>query len=317
MRCILAALTLVLVGAATQARAEPIVAVPIGGRMLVTFDSTLPGAITSTVAVTGLGTASIDVIDYRPSDGQLYGYSRISNSIYRINTATGAATLVSTLNNSSFSLDTIAMDFNPVTGQLRLVGFDAPRQIVRNLRVDVDTGATVEEGNVRFAPSDTNAGRLPFVTGAAYTNNFAGATATTLYVVSNGPLSLSVQDPPSSGVLTTVGPTIIPGVLIGFDISGLTGIAYATANFPVEGVGTIPQFFTIDLSTGAATLVGRIGTGTGLPSQYVGVAAPVGRRAEPIPEPATVVLLLTGLAGVGAIGRRRKAAGETKRQSEC
>ncbi|MBA2645599.1 MAG: DUF4394 domain-containing protein, partial [Pyrinomonadaceae bacterium] len=194
MRCILAALTLVLVGAATQARAEPIVAVPIGGRMLVTFDSTLPGAITSTVAVTGLGTASIDVIDYRPSDGQLYGYSRISNGIYRIDTVTGAATLVSTLSNSSLSLDTIAMDFNPETGQLRLVGFDAPRQIVRNLRVDVDTGATVEEGNVRFAPSDTNAGRLPFVTGAAYTNNFAGATATTLYVVSNGPLSLSVQD---------------------------------------------------------------------------------------------------------------------------
>ncbi len=311
MRSILAVLTLVLVGAATLAHAEPIVAIPIGGRTLVSFDSTMPVTITSTITVTGLGTASIDAIDYRPANGQLYGYSRISNSIYRIDTATGTATLVSTLSISSLSLDTIGMDFNPVTGQLRLVGFDATRQIVRNLRVDVDTGATVEEGNVRFAPSDPNAGRLPFVTGAAYTNNFEGAAATTLYVVSNGPLSLSILDPPSSGTLTTVGSTIIPGVLIGFDISGLTGIAYATANFPVEGLGTIPQFYTINLSTGAATLIGQIGTGIGLPSQYVGVAAPVG-RAEPIPEPATVVLLLTGLAGAGAIGRRRKAAGETK-----
>jgi hypothetical protein len=312
MRRTFEVLTLVLVCAAIQAHAEPIVAVSLGGRTLVTFDSTMPGTITSTVTVTGIGTASIEAIDYRPADGQLYGYSRVSNSIYRLDAATGTATLVSTLNNSSFSLDTIAIDFNPVTGQLRLVGFDAPRQIVRNLRVDVDTGATVEEGNARFAPSDTNAGRLPFVTGAAYTNNFAGATATTLYVVSNGPLSLSIQDPPSSGMLTTVGPTIIPGVLIGFDISGLTGIAYATANFPIEGISTIPQFYTINLGTGVGTLVGRIGTGAGLPSQYVGVAAPVG-RAEPIPEPATVVLLLTGLAGVGAIGRRRKAAGEAKR----
>lgn len=48
-----------------------------------------------------------------------------------------------------------------------------------------------------------------------------------------------------------------PNNLAGFDISGATATAYAAFNI----IGGSAQFSTINLATGAATLVGNIGGG--------------------------------------------------------
>jgi hypothetical protein len=52
--------------------------------------------------------------------------------------------------------------------------------------------------------------------GSAYTNNFAGASVTTLYGIDSNLDILATQNPPNAGLLNTVGP-------LGFNASDLVG----------------------------------------------------------------------------------------------
>lgn len=163
----LIALLLCLVGATRRAEAEPLVALT-SANTLVTFDSAAPGTITNTAAITGLVSGETLIgIDRRPANGQLYGITN-QGRIYILNPLTGVAVFQSqttTPVGSSFGVD-----FNPVPDRLRVVS-DADQ----NLRINVDTGATIVDGTLN--PGNPN------VVAAAYTNNFAGATTTTLYVI--------------------------------------------------------------------------------------------------------------------------------------
>lgn len=94
-RTLLAAASL-LAAATGSIYAEPAVAITATNRLL-NFDTASPGNITINVPITVLRTGDFFVgIDFRPADGILYGVAN-SGAIYRINVATGAATLVSTL----------------------------------------------------------------------------------------------------------------------------------------------------------------------------------------------------------------------------
>ncbi len=111
----------------------------------------------------------------------------------------------------------------------------------QNLRINVNTGAVTTDGNLN--PGD------PSVTGAAYTNNFAGATSTTLYVIDSASDTLQIQNPPNNGTFVTVGS--LGGdapAFVGFDISSSSGIAFASAI-----IGGSSNLYTINLSTGLAS----------------------------------------------------------------
>src|SRR6266498_2563697 len=115
-----------------------------------------------------------------------------------------------------------------------------------------------------------------------------------LRVVSSNGQNLRIN--PNDGQLFTVGAMgFNTSDLVGFDISGLTGVAYAALTPPTGGSS---QLFTINLTTGAATLVGTIGGGLTI----TGLAASVG---SPVPEPTTLLLFATGIAATGIKMRRR------------
>ena len=251
MKKLLLAATL-LAATTLQSYAEPAMAITADNR-LVSFDTQRTNTTPINVPLTGLAAGEFLVgIDFRPSDGKLYALSNNAR-IYTIDVASGEATFVSTLTadptdstNPFTGLvgTSFGIDFNPVVDRLRVVS-----NAEQNLRINVNTGATITDGNLN--PGD------PSVTGAAYTNNFAGATSTTLYVIDSASDTLQIQNPPNNGTLTVVGG--LDGdapEIVGFDISSSSGIAYASA--VVNGLSNL---YTINLTTGRVTFVGQIGSG--------------------------------------------------------
>jgi hypothetical protein len=170
----------------------------------------------------------------RPLNGQLYALGS-TNRLYTINTSSGAATAVGTtplaLTGSNFGFD-----FNPTVDRIRIVS-----ETGVNLRVNPADGVAVVDGAL-------NPG-TPAVTGAAYTNNFAGATSTVLYDIDSTTDQLFRQDPPNNGTLVAVG-SLGANVTAanGFDIGGTSGTAFAALT-----VGSAGYIYTINLTTGAAT----------------------------------------------------------------
>jgi len=188
-----------------------------------------------TKAITNLQTGERIVgLDMRPANGQLYGLGS-TNRLYTINMSSGAAAVVGTvllpLTGAEFGFD-----FNPTVDRIRIVSNTGV-----NLRVNPIDGVAAVDGLL-------NPG-TPSVTAAAYTNNFAGATATVLFDIDSNTDQLYRQDPPNNGTLVAVGAlgVNVTGVN-GFDIGGTSGTGFA-----VLTVGSTASVYTINLTSGAAT----------------------------------------------------------------
>lgn len=228
-------------------RAEEIAAVT-ADRSLFFFDSTALGTLTNGQPI--LGSRSDDPfvgIDYRPATGVLYALGS-SGHLYTIifNRTYGASRFepASTLTGTNFGFD-----FNPVTDQVRVTS-DAEQ----NLRLNPNDGTLIAADNtLAFAPGDPNFGVDPNVVASAYTNNFPGAGGTVLYDIDSNLDALLIQNP-TDGALRTIGPLgVDTDGNVGFDISSVTGTAYALLT-----VGGSTGIYTIDLGSGAATFLGPI-----------------------------------------------------------
>jgi len=239
-----------------------------GAETIVGFNEAAPRKILSDAAVTGLQPGeSLLGIDFRPANGLLYGVGS-SNRLYTIDPVTGAATAVG---NGQFAVPltpgAAGFDFNPTVDRIRFVN-----QAGQNARLNPDTGAIVDfdtvtggtqlDGNLAYAEGDSNFGKLPAGVGAAYVNNFAGATSTTLFVIDTNSDVLVRQAPPNNGVLNTIGPLgIDAGTVLGFDIRSVDGNETALAAIEVGGVSGL---YNINLTTGQASIVDKIGNGQGI-----------------------------------------------------
>src|SRR5215510_12331739 len=229
---------------------------------LLNFNPGAPGVINSSRFINGLASGeSVVGIDFRPADGRLYALTSASR-LYTINPANGFAAPVGASFAPALSGQSFGFDFNPVPDRIRVVS-DGDQ----NLRLNPNNGAVAGvDTTLAYATGDPNAGVNPNVVGSAYTNNFAGATATTLYGIDSSLDALVTQGSvggaptsPNSGQLFTVGMLNVNTTdLVGFDIAPVTNAAFASLT--PQGMSA-SQLYTINLATGAATLVGAIGGG--------------------------------------------------------
>lgn len=262
---------------------------------LLSFDSSAPEDLLGNSVISGLSSnEDLLGIDIRPANGLIYGLGSFGN-IYTINPGTGAASYVSTVS-VPLSGSRFGVDFNPVADRLRIVS-----DLDQSLRVNVATGAALIDGSLAYG-AGPGFGVNPNVTAAAYTNSFSPsprvAPGTLLYAIdvrsSND--RLVTINPPNAGTLAIVGPLgVNVGALNGFDIltQGAVHQGFAALQPTTSGIS---HFYSIDLGTGAATLIGAIGGGDLIDGITV-----VG---SVIPEPSTVSLLGVGLLA-GIVARRR------------
>jgi hypothetical protein len=253
----------------------------------VSFNAATPATITSTRAITGLAAGETLLgIDVRPANQKLYALGATGNLYELVRSgSTFSATSVGVLTTLPMG-NAFGIDFNPVPDRLRVVSDTG-----QNLRINPNNGATIVDGNIT---SDTG---MVMLVGAAYTNNFAGATSTVLYAIDAVSGGLLRSTDPNAGVYTGTNlmgdpfqPLGFPFTnqnRIGFDISGRTGRAFANVD---------SLLWEVNLTSGMATSLGFVGSG---PIRSIATTGA-------IPEPATWAMLIAGFGLVGTALRRRR-----------
>ena len=240
----------------------------LSGNNLVTFDTQNPSFIRTLVPVTGVAsTQTIVGMDMRPSNNMLYilGYNATSNEaqLYTINPATGVATVInSTPTSIVLGAVNVGLDFNPVVDKIRIVSNGN-----QNYRLDPTTGTlTATDANLAFATADVNFGADPNAGSIAYINSYGTPTTTTLYNYEENLNIITTQIPPNAGTLNTIGASGITinavDATVDLDIfyepTTQINTAYLAAN---TGTTTNDNLYSVNLTSGASTLIGKIGYG--------------------------------------------------------
>lgn len=276
------------------------------GNRIVTFSPSAPGSLTSDVPINGLPQNTILTgIDIRPLDGALYSVST-AGIVYRLDSVAGGYQAVSTgfvqvappLTGTPIPVtgSNFGFDFNPTVDRIRLTS-----DTDQNLRINPLNGGAASD-----TPINNGVGVASYdVIGTAYTNSAPGALSTTLYGIDALSSSLLRSTNPNGGVYANtnlagatfdpLGITLSSQSQVGFDILFLQSInsAFLAAN---------DSFYSVDLTTGRASLIGGIGA----PSIR-------GITLSAVPEPASWAMLLIGFGAIGAnmrVRRRVSAIGQ-------
>ena len=272
---LLGALALLAAAAPTAASAQTVYGLSVTTTLatnLVSFEAATPGTLALNVPITGVVVGQTIVgIDFRPNTGELFalGYSTAGTQaqLYTLNRTSGLATPIGTALtlNLGTDLNRIGFDFNPTVDRIRVTAGNRA-----NFRLNPNNGAlAATDGTLTYATGDANAAATPGVGSSAYTNSYIGTTSTTLYDLDEANNRLVSQIPPNDGILNTVGP-------LGITVNGADQIsdldiylapatnaqtAYMSVATVTGVTGASTMFYTLNLTTGAATAVGAVGTG--------------------------------------------------------
>jgi hypothetical protein len=240
----------------TSAHATTIYVLTLDERLL-RYDSGNPGTVLSDTPITGIVESGVDVsaIECRPDTGQLYLLTNQvpslgnTDALYTLDPVTGVATRVAALQPAPTGI-AFGFDFDPVGGQIRLF---SNRE--ENFSVDPTNGNATAATAVSYPPGDPGFGANPCLEGAAFANS-AGGGPPTLYGIDTSTNTLVTLPTPATGVMHTIGPIGADAAydFAGFDIAA-DGTAFAA--FALEP-SLNSGLYTIDLATGAATLVGPL-----------------------------------------------------------
>jgi hypothetical protein len=293
---------LLLAGLALAGVSQAQTAYTVTGTNLNTFDAGTAGGAFATVPITGLAAGDVVIgLDRRPANGSLVlvangnggGDGGSIGRLYTLDARSGQATLLSTLAAdpadvtapfAGFSGTAFGTDFNPVVDRLRVTS-DAGQ----NLRINVNTGLVTTDGALNGATSS--------IQGSAYAANFPGTTGTILFGINGATDSLYVQSPPNDGTQVLQGALGVDTAnTIGFDILTNSGVN-PTLNtaYAALFVGGNTNLYTINTTTGAATLVGQLGGGEAIQGFAIAAGSPGGNGPSGVPAFGTGGLVLLGL----------------------
>jgi hypothetical protein len=232
----------------------------------------------STGALTAVGPVGLDNIGDLTSDqgSTVYGVQITTNSLVTINQSNGAGTLGPAITGTAGGFPIVSLAYDPFTAVLygnTSVPFGGAT-VDQLYSINTTTGAATSIGTIQ-----TGVGPLTsiFALGFGQNGNLYGV---------DGSNNLDLISTTNAGA-TIVGGTGLTAV---YDIASdpTTGTMYAAST------GT-NSLYTLDLTTGASTLVGPYGS----PTNVVGLAFVA------TPEPSALILLTTGMALMLFAARRK------------
>jgi len=230
-------------GASAEAAVGDAYAITSSNR-LVSFEGAT-GEIVDSMDIVGLGEDDWIVgADFRPADAKLYALAR-SGKLYAFDLRRAGLVVRATLQAdpndatepfSELEGEAFGVSFNPVADRLRIIGSGG-----QNLRVNVDTGAVTTDTKLQRDAS--------FLPAATYSNPFAEACRTQLFVLDRNGGELFLQDPPNDGALSPI--ATVPGIEddgAGIELAAAQGgRAGAVAYFPSDDGASV---FDLDIRTG-------------------------------------------------------------------
>lgn len=264
------------VAVASSASADSLIAIT-PNNMLLRFTSSTASAY-SAMPILGLNPGETLLgIDQRPVDGVVHAVSSISK-IYTLDINTGVATPRPNGFTPGLESLVLGIDFNPTVDRIRFVDSTG-----NNRRFVPTTGVTAAvDPDLMYV-----AGGTPRAAGVAYTNSkFGGVPAGSVrefIIDSQLDVLAEVGSMAGGNASFNGGMTSVVGGLgvdttddVGFDISGITGTAYAS----LTSANGISSLYSINLMTGQASVLGIFGR------TITDIAV--------VPEPATLGLIAAG-----------------------
>src|SRR4051794_7324155 len=285
---------------------------------LFSFDVTAPGPI-PVHSIGNLGFTP-EGIDFKPGSNILYAIDvgPVKTQLYTVDINTAAATVTSSnfptigggynlSDGPRFGFDFIPNTLTP-TGNIQ-IRLTTTRD--DNLRINANDGSLAAEDIDLLIQPGSNS---PFTDALAYINNIPnqGTFATVAYDMDTRNNSLYTQSPANGGQLNLIGAfgaTIVANLGMGFDV-------FTTPGDADPGIGGDAAYavLTRNATSGGAYLLYQVNLATGEITN--GKLAGVGSNADftggfamaplPIPEPATLTILLIGITGASAARPRRR-----------
>ena len=240
---------------------------------LLRADTDDPGSTLSSVSITGLAEGeSVLGIDFRSAGGDelLYLLGSSSRLYVMPNLEEGKAVAVGTTFSPRMRGSEFGFDVDPRTDQIRVVSDE-------NQSFDLDPASGQVIGPLWSEVYVDGVGE-PSLVGAAYAHRNEGSIASQIFMIDAGLDLLVSPDGRANGEVTGIGPLGIDVAdMLGFDISSVSGLAYAGLD-----VGGQVGLYSIDLETGRASALGDFGPGAQVRAMSISsrpVPVPVVRKS--------------------------------------
>jgi hypothetical protein len=248
---------------------------PVNSQGIVTISPVTGAAINlNQTPLSGIEPTQLLVgIDFRPADNQLYalGYNAATTAantqLYTVDLNANSVTKVGAAIRLELgtTTDRIGFDFDPVADRIRVTSTNRANYLLN----PTDGSLVATDGNLTYADGSLAA---PQVSAVAYSNSYAGSTATTLYALDYRNSLLSMQSLSGTGSLTnplaatltvasgtySLGQPDAIGLDVYYDPITKQDIGYLTEVTDLRVNGTrASNTYRLNLTTGAATLLGN------------------------------------------------------------